>query len=411
MEDARFVIGSKKTNLHLVGMALSPLAPYVNYKNEPILHDIGTHVRVSPMVRGIKPMVGVEPAGLAKAIAAAMAAIDAAVTLDAVRARSSAADARMGAGTAAAAAAAAAAAGIKFVDTVTPANENLIPRFTYLPTNLPIVFKWDTYKAEHDTLPASGAEHSTLPASGAEHGTQTYISFNPSFSALSLPEALAVIGQLKLFNHPNICKVLGLVRNPNPDSALIYGIMWVIENGWIGMNARAESLMTDDRITMYVHSMGEALNYIHCNGFVHTNFKPDIVMTNETVSGFKMFPPVSIITREQGLRMTGQRGSPLYMCIAIVRAGAHITHQSDVYSFAVSVAQLVTKKPPYNNITVATFDKFYDMKANGTSPFSMAELTGAPFFHTKPSFLGVLILAMSNKPYERPPLGTLMSLV
>lgn len=272
------------------------------------------------------------------------------------------------------------------VPTIT--SEHLITDFVLHPVQDDLKIKWET---------------KTVLYAGTK---KAYISFNVNFPILE--DLVTTVASLMSFEHANICKVIGIVRNPNTDSPIFYGIMWEIgEDGWTCSNQAMISAFSDSHVISFARATGSALQYIHSKGFIHTNVKPDLILMDPTKTKFKVLPPIAMMSTSVGATMTGMRGSPMYMCPALAQKRGFVTTAIDVHSFAISICEVMIKISPFKHVVVSSVDDFFNQRVMGAIPYRLDGLIAG--FGKKPTLLGYIIVALSNTPSERPSLDMMMT--
>lgn len=156
---------------------------------------------------------------------------------------------------------------------------------------------------------------------------------------------------LVTLQHPHIVRILA--RGEHDD--LPFLVMQFLQGGSLGDRMRkAKGPMAFAEVAPWVRDIGRALDFIHAQGVVHRDIKPDNVLFDEHghayLSDFGIAKAVGGV--DTGLTVTGATpGSPAYMAPEQPRTSA-LTGQSDQYSFAAALYEALSGKPTFEGETV-----------------------------------------------------------
>eukprot|EP01091_Cochliopodium_minus_P003646 TRINITY_DN13624_c0_g1_i1.p1 TRINITY_DN13624_c0_g1~~TRINITY_DN13624_c0_g1_i1.p1 ORF type:complete len:522 (-),score=142.88 TRINITY_DN13624_c0_g1_i1:19-1584(-) len=107
---------------------------------------------------------------------------------------------------------------------------------------------------------------------------------------------------------------------------------------------------------IYAVQAAEGMNWLHGANIIHCDFKPSNLLWDKKTNSVKVcdFGMSQLIETEDILSSQKIKGSPLYMAPEVVKRKG-ITKSADVYSFAISLYQFITRKEPfeeYSNLDV-----------------------------------------------------------
>ena len=149
------------------------------------------------------------------------------------------------------------------------------------------------------------------------------------------------IQMLASLNHPNIARLHTAFYFENQ----LVMMMELVE----GEDLRALSRRTSIGITQlleYFQQALRAIEYAHARGVVHRDIKPANIMVSP--AGLLKVLDFGLAYQESSVELTiagSVVGSPIYMSPEQVR-GEKATAQSDLYSFGVTMYELIAGKPP-----------------------------------------------------------------
>jgi serine/threonine protein kinase len=150
----------------------------------------------------------------------------------------------------------------------------------------------------------------------------------------------------KRLSHPNIIKVLELLDTQPPSFVMEY---FDSENLKYALwNASERILKHEFRI---LRQVADALAFIHEQGVVHKDVKPENVLVNAKAEA-RLIDFSLAQTRMDRLLQFNKRssGTPLYMPPEQIR-GEKCDLRADVYSFGVMTYELLTRRPPFLGTT------------------------------------------------------------
>jgi serine/threonine protein kinase len=160
-----------------------------------------------------------------------------------------------------------------------------------------------------------------------------------AFRKLLLSEA-SLAGKL---SHPHIVKIYDAVMD---DSELNYIVMEYVEGESLEKLAEVDHLLPLSNISEIIYKCCKALEYAQYQGVIHRDIKPANIMIcgdhDIKISDFGS----ALIESQQTTQVSGV-GSPAYMSPEQIREQI-LTHQTDIYSLAVTMYKLLTGKLPFD---------------------------------------------------------------
>ncbi len=170
---------------------------------------------------------------------------------------------------------------------------------------------------------------------------------------------------LASLNHPNIA---GLHNAFYFEDQLIM-VMELVEGEDLRTRSRRGRIPMPALMDLATQVLG-ALDYAHARGVVHRDIKPANIMVSFAGLVKVLDFGIAITPGAVDLTMAGSViGSPLHMSPEQIR-GEKATQQSDIYSFGVTLYELIAGQPPVNGAT--TYDLM--MAHLNRTPVPLAEL-------------------------------------
>ncbi|KAI0653231.1 kinase-like domain-containing protein [Cubamyces menziesii] len=99
-----------------------------------------------------------------------------------------------------------------------------------------------------------------------------------------------------------------------------------------------------DYILQVLHQIAEGMEYLHSKDVLHGDLKASNVLVNDTkecvLADFGMSEMKSEVLRISGITL---QGTYRWMAPELMRVGGELTKETDVYAFAITVIEVLTK--------------------------------------------------------------------
>jgi hypothetical protein len=163
---------------------------------------------------------------------------------------------------------------------------------------------------------------------------------------------------LRTLHHPGIVRRFGLVKDEKMGWCIL---LEYIEGETLDVHLRrfVDGRMPLPRASQVVREIADAIQYIHGQGVVHRDLKPQNVMIRKD-DGRAVIMDFGIgkwtdESNTQALTMSGMRvGTPRYMSPEQAKADCPVGPSADVYSLATILFEMVTGHGAYENFDYAT---------------------------------------------------------
>ena len=174
-----------------------------------------------------------------------------------------------------------------------------------------------------------------------------------------LPELAASIGQDRFLReievgtklqHP---RIVGVLDSGQADGVLYYVMPFVDGASLRDRLTREKQLSVDDTIK-FAQQVADALAYAHAQGVIHRDIKPENILLDANgamVADFGIARAVSVAGGETLTRTGMAVGTPTYMSPEQAMGSKDVTPESDIYSLACVVYEMLAGQPPFTGPT------------------------------------------------------------
>jgi eukaryotic-like serine/threonine-protein kinase len=174
---------------------------------------------------------------------------------------------------------------------------------------------------------------------------------NPELAAsLGAERFLREIEVGRTLLHPNI---VGVLDSGTADGKLFYTMPFVEGASLRDKLDREKQLSIDEAIDL-TKQIAEALAFAHSKGVIHRDIKPENILLSKgqaLVADFGIARAVSVAGGERLTRTGMAVGTPTYMSPEQAMGSKDVTPESDVYSLACMVYEMLAGQPPFTGPT------------------------------------------------------------
>jgi len=174
-----------------------------------------------------------------------------------------------------------------------------------------------------------------------------------------LPELAASLGQERFLReidvgtklqHP---RIVGVLDSGQADGVLYYVMPFVDGASLRDRLTREKQLAVDETIKL-AQQIADALAYAHAQGVIHRDIKPENILLDANgalVADFGIARAVSVAGGETLTRTGMAVGTPTYMSPEQAMGSKDVTPESDIYSLACVVYEMLAGQPPFTGPT------------------------------------------------------------
>jgi serine/threonine-protein kinase len=174
---------------------------------------------------------------------------------------------------------------------------------------------------------------------------------NPELAAtLGADRFLREIEVGRTLQHPNI---VGVLDSGSADGRLFYTMPFVEGASLRDKLDREKQLSIDEAIDL-TKQIAEALAYAHSKNVIHRDIKPENILLADgraLVADFGIARAVSVAGGERLTRTGMAVGTPTYMSPEQAMGSKDVTPESDIYSLACMVYEMLAGQPPFTGPT------------------------------------------------------------
>ena len=174
---------------------------------------------------------------------------------------------------------------------------------------------------------------------------------NPELAAtLGAERFLREIEVGRTLLHPNI---VGVLDSGSADGKLFYTMPFVEGASLRDKLDREKQLSIDDALDL-TKQIAEALAFAHSKNVIHRDIKPENILLSNgraLVADFGIARAVSVAGGERLTRTGMAVGTPTYMSPEQAMGSKDVTPESDVYSLACMVYEMLAGQPPFSGPT------------------------------------------------------------
>ncbi len=180
------------------------------------------------------------------------------------------------------------------------------------------------------------------------------LKLNQGFSIEQVSEIIARFQKearaIAKLSHPNVVGI----HDIGEDNDQHYMVMEFLEGKSIGGLLDEEGSLPIELCLNITIQMCKALSYVHQNSIVHRDIKPDnIILTKNEIAKLTDFGIAQNDTDQMRLTQDGAiLGSIMYISPEQLRNSKDVDNRADIYSYGVTLYQMLTGTLPFNGDTV-----------------------------------------------------------
>ncbi|KAF2114976.1 kinase-like domain-containing protein [Lophiotrema nucula] len=158
------------------------------------------------------------------------------------------------------------------------------------------------------------------------------------------------IAIMKKLNHPNLVSLIEVLDDPEEDS--LYMVMEMCKKGvvmQVGLEERADPY-DEEQCRCWFRDMVLGLEYLHAQGIVHRDIKPDnCLVTEDDVLKIVDFGVSEMFEKESDMRTEKSAGSPAFMPpeLCVAKHGPVSGRAVDIWSMGVTLFCLLFGRIPF----------------------------------------------------------------
>ncbi|KAG0760439.1 hypothetical protein G6F24_008319 [Rhizopus arrhizus] len=158
-------------------------------------------------------------------------------------------------------------------------------------------------------------------------------------------EIMKEVNILKNLSHTNVIKYIGFIRS----ESYINIILEYAENGSLMSTLKAFGKFPEKLVASFCIKILKGLEYLHANDVVHCDLKAANILTTKTGDVKLTDFGVSLNLKIKTVDNDSVSGTPNWMAPEVIELKGATT-KSDIWSLGCTLIELVTGKPPYNDL-------------------------------------------------------------
>ena len=166
--------------------------------------------------------------------------------------------------------------------------------------------------------------------------------------------------------HP---RIVGVLDSGQADGVLYY-VMPFVDGASLRDRLNREKQLTVEDTIQIAQQVADALAYAHSKGVIHRDIKPENILLDANgamVADFGIARAVSVAGGETLTRTGMSVGTPTYMSPEQAMGSKDVTPESDIYSLACVVYEMLAGQPPFTGPTAMALLARHSLD-NGAEP-------------------------------------------
>lgn len=198
----------------------------------------------------------------------------------------------------------------------------------------------------------------------------------PNFTSEEIENLVKEVAVLSTLDHPSLLKFIGyssvnFKREPKP-TIITESVLKQTLEGIIEMNRKGiKSINWDStRILMNIFGIASAMSYLHSKDVIHGDLKPASIFIGKDflpkLSDYGFYTKYQVLKSMSCQSSSRMKNVPNYSAPEILNSQSP-SKESDVYSFALIIYELMTKEKPFSHLKT-TNEIFFEVVARSGRP-------------------------------------------
>ena len=183
-----------------------------------------------------------------------------------------------------------------------------------------------------------------------------------------MPPIVENIENIKKLKHPNLLEYISVWHEEAKNKVVV--ITELLQGGNLREHRKYQKRLKIKLIKKWIKQILSALDYLHSNGYIHHDIKGQNILVDRNSGNLKLGDLICAEKLGDRKYFTKYIGTEQFMAPE-VKDGKY-TFKADVYSFGLTIVQLLTMEKPYKEFQRKKY--IYEAKKNGVYPLSFNQI-------------------------------------